>query len=351
MLSSFWSGLGGELAKQWIPRILSPAFAFWMAGVALIWWHAHGADARAHGFVHELNTSVRGFGHLPAVIQGALVIGALAVVAVSALAVERLTLPTLRLLEGYWTRPRALRGWLIRRRRKRRAVWEARLADLRRSQRRGGLSVEQYLELVRLKRDSTADQDRLRHLLSIQRDGFTADDAAELMRGQIVLRRSPGENALAMPTRLGDILRAAERRPYGKYGLDSVICWTALWLVLPTEPKTEITAARSSLDNAVRIWLWGGLFLVWTPWAPWAIGVAIIVPAVSYYWGMLGAATLFGDLTVVAFDLWRMNLYDALHLPRPASPADEVATSRLVNNLLWGGIDSSAPYVTAAEGG
>ena len=130
-----------------------------------------------------------------------------------------------------------------------------------------------------------------------------------------------------MPTRLGDILRAAERRPFEKYGLDAVVCWTALWLVLPADARTELAQTRGRLDGALRMWLWGALFIVWTPWTLWAIPIAVVVPLLAYYGSMLGAAKLFGDLIGSGYDLYRMQLYDSLHLraphPRPRSAGAE----------------------------
>jgi hypothetical protein len=93
-----------------------------------------------------------------------------------------------------------------------------------------------------------------------------------------------------MPTRLGDILRAAEARPTNKYGLDTIVCWYALWLLLPAETETELVQARAALDKAAGTWLWGALFLVWTPWTWWAVPIAVVVPALAYYIGILGAA-------------------------------------------------------------
>jgi hypothetical protein len=52
-----------------------------------------------------------------------------------------------------------------------------------------------------------------------------------------------------MPTRFGDILRAAEFRPRDKYGLDTTVCWYPLWLLLPAEVKQEISQARLELDR------------------------------------------------------------------------------------------------------
>ena len=340
MLAAFWSGLGGEFAKQWAARILTPAFAFWAGGLAAIWWHSHGRAVRTHGWPHELSATADWLHRLPALAQGILVVAGLLLVAVSALAAERLTLPLLRLLEGYGWHPRWLRDRLISYRRWRYHRWEARVECLATRQRIGTLKPEEFFELADLEADPPPDPARLRELQQRRADGLDARMMAQLGQGRSMLRSMPRQDALGMPTRLGDILRAAERRPADKYGLDTIACWTALWLLLPAEAKTELVQARSALDNAARTWLWGALFVVWIPWTWLALPVAIVVPAVAYYVGILTAATLFGELTVSAFDLYRFRLYDSLHLPRPSSPALERSRDgSRVTRLLWAGLD------------
>jgi hypothetical protein len=71
-----------------------------------------------------------------------------------------------------------------------------------------------------------------------------------------------------------------------------------------------------------------------------AIPIGVLIPALTYYIGILGAATVFGELMVTAFDLHRFKLYDSLRLPRPTSPARErEQDAPRVTNLLWGGLD------------
>lgn len=348
MLAAFWSGLGGELAKQWAVRILTPAFAFWAAGLAAVWWHFHRAGVQARGWSAELAAAGKALQTLPALVQGLLLFGALVLLAASALIAERLTLPLLRLLEGYWSRPRWLWSLLVRLRGGQRDRWAQRIASLQVRQRRGTLSVADYLELRRLEASPAPDPDRLDALRRKRADGLSAPEAATLSRGLQVTQRIPEQRQLQMPTRLGNVLRSAERRPMDKYGLDSVVCWTALWLVLPEQTRTELVQARSTVDNATRMWLWGALFLVWTPWTWWAIPIAVLVPALAYHVGILGAATLFGDLVVAAYDLHRMSLYDALHLPRPTSPVEEIGTSGpRATNALWGGLDEPSIRYTS----
>jgi hypothetical protein len=351
VLTAFWSGLGGEFAKQWATRILSPALAFWTAGLALVWWSGHGNRVQRHGWSVELNATAAPLEQLPAAAQILLIVGALMLIAASALIVERLTLPALKLLEGYWSRPAWLRAQLVRYRRWRRRRWATTVEDLRRREARGDLSLAEFEQLERLTTSDvlTPADTELHDRLAERRQRFTAAQFAKLARGTDFLRASPPEGALGMPTRLGEVLRAAERRSFDKYGLDTVICWYRLWMLLPEGVKTEISQARLELDRAVRAWLWGALFLVWAPWLWWiAVPVGLLVPLVAYNVGMLNAAALFGDLTETAFDLHRMQLYDAMQMPRPTSPAEERASGVRLTRIFWHGeSDPSIAYVTA----
>lgn len=340
MLSSFWSGLGAELARQWSARVLTPAFAFWSAGLALVWWHAHAGTVRAHGWARELEASGSAVARLPASEQVLLIVGCLVLLAGSAFLAERLTLPSLRLLEGYWHRPWLLRTWLVDHRRRRYRKYNDRRDALAVRQRLGDLTAAGYIQLRKLQADPDADPAELERLRSLRARGFDTRMSEDLARARRVLRNMPDDDALGMPTRLGDILRAAERRPDVKYGLDAVACWYALWSVLPAEFQRELVEARLSLDGAARAWLWGALFVVWAPWNLWAIAVAVVVAALAYYSGITGAAELFGELVGTAYDLHRFRLYEALYLPRPESPQQERLTDGpRVTNMLWGGLD------------
>ena len=340
MLEAFWSGLGGEFAKQWTLRFFTPAFAFWAAGLSAIWWHQHSTGVHRHGLQHEVSATATWLHGLPGLAQGLILIGGLLLIAVSAVVADRLTPPLLRLLEGYWSHPRWLRNRLIASRRGRYKSWRDRVNVLSLRQRFGSLNTEEFLELSSLEKDPTKATARLQELRQRRTEGFDAELAAELGRGRRLLRSAPAGDAGGMPTRLGDVLRAAEERPATKYGLDTIVCWYALWLVLPNDAKSELVLARGALDRAAVTWFWGALFLVWTPWTWWAVPIAIAVPALAYYVGILGAARLFGELTVSAFDLYRFRLYDGLHLPRPSSPAlERRRDGPRATNLLWGGLD------------
>src|SRR5215469_1707758 len=192
MLSAFWSGLGGEFARQWVARILTPAFAFWIGGLAAVWWHGHGQDVRAHGWSHELSVTAGWLRHLPGLAQGVLVVGGLLLIAVSALAAEHLTQPLLRLLEGYGWHPRWLRDQLTGYRRRRYHRWDERVTVLATRQRLGTLKPGEFSELEELeKADPPSDQDRLRELQRRRAAGLDARMTAELGRTRNLLRAMP----------------------------------------------------------------------------------------------------------------------------------------------------------------
>jgi hypothetical protein len=327
VLESFWSGVGDELARHWVARVLTPAFAFWLGGLVLAWWESNADTVATDGWLGALAVSAAALGELPVLVQGALLICALVLVSASAAVAERLTLPLLRLLEGYWTRPMSLRRLLVGYR-----VWchqrvRRRATPLQQRQRRGSLSVAEFQELRRLRVTPESDQERLATLEKGAATGLSAQETTRLGRDIAWLRTSPDRDDLRMPTRLGDLLRAAEHRPAASYGLDAVVCWRALWLLLPAEIRAELIATRAALDVAVRAWLWGALFLLWAPVNGWAALVGFGVPMLTYRFGILPRAAAFGELIVTSFDLHRMKLYDALHLPRPASPAEERVTA------------------------
>lgn len=327
MLDAFWSGLGEELAARWVARILTPAFGFWVGGLFLVWSSVSSEGIARDGWVSQLAAATTTLQGLPVIIQICVVIGGLILIAISALIAERMTRPLIRLLEGYWYRPLAVRSWMIDHRiKKHTAMTKVRNNILLKQKDHPALTDVEDAKLAELRIDPTKDVALRRSLQERKRASCTTKELAQLTRAWTYLRSTPNQDRYRMPTRLGDLLRAAELRPKDRYGLDAIVCWPALWLLLPAETRTELIGARTGLDGALRAWLWGALFLVWTPWSWWALVIGIGIPLVSYRYGIIPAAAAFGELMVTAFDLNRIKLYDALHLPRPASARQERTT-------------------------
>jgi hypothetical protein len=153
-----------------------------------------------------------------------------------------------------------------------------------------------------------------------------------------------------LPTRLGNILRATERRPDERYGLDAIICWSRLWLLLPDTTRKDLQAARAELNNAARLWLWSILFSIWTVLgAWWAIPIACLTAGVTYYSWILDAATTYADLIDATFDVHRTLLYKSLRWQLPATAAAEIEAGKQLTAYLWSGADPSTPNFVQAQ--
>lgn len=291
MSAKFLESFGNKLAEQWVATLLTPAFVFW----------AGGAVAGLQRFGWKPASSW--FSALAEPLQIALLVGFFCLIVASAFVIQRFDLPVLRFLEGYW-HPwlRPLRRWLIAKEAKRSQLISVRWQTLKRLN-SSQLTAEQGDELIQL------DWQQL-HL--------------------------PLPNQL-MPTSLGNILRAAEQRPLEKYGLDAIVCWSRLWLILPDAVKKDLQEARADLNTAVRFLLWSLLFIIWTIWAWWAAPVGIISAIFAYYYWALDAARNYGELIEATFDLHRHLLYQSLRWGLPADPVEERRVGRQLTEYLWRG--------------
>jgi hypothetical protein len=298
VLTDVLSGLGQRLAERWAAASL-PASVFWAGALA--------AFLAGHGGPAAWRTLESWVQQRPAITQLALIAGALLLVATSAALAQRLVTPLLRLLEGYH--------------------WPGRLGHrlVARSVRRGDRAMAGWRELAPW----------------IERGGATAEQQQQFVALDRRRRCVPADPARHMPTRLGNLLRAAEARPRDKYGLDPVVCWPRLWLLLPDTTRRELAAARAGLDLGMSVWLWSMLsvgFAVWTPWALLAGGVT----TGAYLW-LLAAAQRYGELLEAAFDLYRSSLYRSLRWPLPTNPAEEPAAGAALTRYLWRGSRERCP--------
>ena len=306
MLSKFWDAATGKLADRWA-AIGAPAVVFWVGGV-LAWAFAGSGWSRLSQVSHWLDGK-------NAATQVAALLGALVVVAASAIVVQRLTAPVLRLMEGYW--PRWLQ-WLTSRRRRH--------------------------TIQRRRADDTAWQ-RLQS--EIEHNEPTAEQRADLDRLEHRRRHRPILNSELMPTRVGNILRAAETRPYHRYGLEAVIVWPRLWLVLPGPARQELTTARGSVDASVAAVIWGLGFVAFTPLAWWATPVGIAMAVSAAVWWVPARAEVFADLVEGAYDMYRTVLYQQVRWPLPDNPAGEHQTGIDLTKYLDRGSDKPYPDFTS----
>jgi hypothetical protein len=166
MLTKFLEGLGGNLAQQWIARVFSPAFVFWLGGMLAWGWR--------FGWTSFESVLAQKSEALPL----AQLLAALLLVAGSAMVVQHLELNVLRFLEGYWFGwMKPLQSWLVNRQAKQLKKVKERLQELSRQ----GESNLQNLK---------------------------PEEIDEYVRLDWQRRQTPKQKERLMPTRLGNILRA-----------------------------------------------------------------------------------------------------------------------------------------------
>ena len=270
MLTNFWQSLGDKLAEKWLTGIVVPSALFGLGGL-IIWIARYGSNVLETWFTH-----------FTPILQGIVLIVVLVGGAITGSIIQRLVPSVLRLLEGYWTR------WLVGLRQ---------LLVGRQGSR--FTKVQSRWEELRIKEYKTPDDSE-----SEERNEYAVLDQR--------LKHFPAQTDQLMPTDLGNILRAPERRPTVTYGLDVVVCWPHLWLVLPENVRTELAEARANLNTAVVFWLWSILFLSWTFLALWAFPVGVVAAFLTHRW-IIGTAEVYDDLLEATFDIHRVTLNQALH--------------------------------------
>jgi hypothetical protein len=169
-------------------------------------------------------------------------------------------------------------------------------------------------------------------------------DPDDYLRRYREFPRSPDD---LLPTRLGNVLRAAEQYPGDpeRYHVDAVFFWPRIYLVLPGSTRHEVEEARATLDQlvvvatlatafagvAVGAAVWPGLpIMVWAP----AVAGAVLAVASSYR-AAVNAAAEFGELVRSCFDLYRHALLDHLGFARPATIEEERALWQAVQQQLY----------------
>jgi hypothetical protein len=128
----------------------------------------------------------------------------------------------------------------------------------------------------------------------------------------------------------------AETQPRHKYGLDAIVCWPRLWLLLPDGIQEQLSQSRQTLNGSVELWAWGILFTLWSFKSWWALPIGLLSAWIAYQLA-LNSAMSYADLIEATFDTYRWELYHSLHLELPKNEAEEPALGKMVNAYLWRG--------------
>ena len=146
-----------------------------------------------------------------------------------------------------------------------------------------------------------------------------------------------------LPTGLGNILRAAEDFVSAKYGLDAIITWTRLYILLPDNMKTLINDQRIKLDLSTRLsfiflisTIISSIFFVKISFLS-LIPIATFILLIISYKGSKQVAFGYGQLIHSAFDLYRFDLLKQLKISLPKNIEEEKKKGQEISSFLVSG--------------
>jgi hypothetical protein len=302
------SQLGEKFAEKLATTLLGPSLVFW--GVAAVMAFVFPGDYRA-----KLQTILEGHSGFP---LGIALIGsehmlaglvlALVLIAFTGILIRRLHLVTIRLMEGYWFSWFVPRNWFI--------------------------SYQNWMW-----RRASRHYQKLRTLAASNPSGFSRRKRDRLNAIEMRLHWTPTSEKQQMPTHFGNVLKACELRPSARYGLNAIVCWPHMWLVIPAHVRSEISEARATLDSHASIVTCGALLMLWLPILNWPIIPVALVLIVTAYFASISSAMTYGRLVDATFDIYRPLLYASLRMSLPNNAAEEKGHGEALTAYLFRGSD------------
>jgi len=223
----------------------------------------------------------------------------------------------LRWAEGYWGDNWLFRGLAMRRRTHHRKIIEEsqkQFSELHGKQEKGSLSHAEELRVQQL---------------------------------EISLHSYPPDPQRAMPTFLGNVIRAAEDHARVRYGLDPIVTWVRVYPAISKVIQDALEGSQTTLGLAIRLIAQiilfatiGVLFEVAS--GKWLMSLIVLIgswiTAYLAYQAAIQAAKSYGELVRATFDLYRFGLYESLHLPVPTQNGDaERKQGNKLTQFLWRG--------------
>jgi hypothetical protein len=157
----------------------------------------------------------------------------------------------------------------------------------------------------------------------------------------------PPRQADIRPTRLGNVLGAAEEYPGDprRYGVDAVFFWPRLYPLLPDGMRASLAAARSTMETLLLTSALSLLFTV-TALAAGAAGATSLAVAgigaasglaasLAAYRLAVRAAMDYGELVRSSFDVYRRDLLKAMGFPLPETLEEEREVWEAIGQQLY----------------
>lgn len=167
--------------------------------------------------------------------------------------------------------------------------------------------------------------------------------------------RFPVPDHLVRATGLGNALAAMEDGAGAAYGLDSVVTWPRLYLLLGDKVRAVVDDLRDGMDAATRLAATGAVttiaavgLLAWHSGLFTLLALVPLAVAVLAYLGAVRAAIAYGEAVQIAFDLYRFDLLTALHLKIPTKTNKELAGNIALSDFLRQGVPLPFDYAVPA---
>ena len=177
---------------------------------------------------------------------------------------------------------------------------------------------------------------------------------------EYLYRNYPPKLDRVLPSRLGNIIKAAEEYPYERYGIDAVFFWPRLIAVVPDAARGDLSDARASMALLLNVstlaFLLGvGSFAalaaaMLNPAAAfWACGAGGLVLAALAYRSALAPGRIYAELVRAAFDLYRVDLLKQLNFGLPDNLDEERALWQSLGQQMYLGAATSPDVLDAAR--
>ncbi|MFE3019161.1 hypothetical protein [Streptomyces sp. NPDC059256] len=203
---------------------------------------------------------------------------------------------------------------------------------------------------LRTKHRLEATRDAVGQVLTLPAHERGAVILAARQAAQRLDHEYPPMDANVLPTVLGNGLRALWAGVGRSHGWSADAAWPRLYAVLPDSTRLLVDDARNALDQALAlttVWVLtavAGLPLL-IPAGWWILLTAIpLALAVLSHRGALAAVPMYRATVQNAFDLHRLDLLRALHLPMPADTTAERVLASGLCDAWHRGTALTGPY-------
>jgi hypothetical protein len=131
------------------------------------------------------------------------------------------------------------------------------------------------------------------------------------------------------PTKLGNIIESYNQYSFKRYKIEAEIFWPRLQRVIKPEYLKLVEEPKILLDFSLAMaslgFLYGFLALLVGPWLFFSLRFWLTLAFLGFLSGFcsyrlsISAANSLGEMIRASFDLFRLDLMEALELPHPAS--------------------------------